>query len=446
MTLRSDVVALNRLIQRARRRRQLRHEVESRLAARPDLPTNHFQVVVYFADKLVNLYQIRQWYEPMRKLAERYPAAVVARSVGATSVLLDECPLPVFYGPTVGDIETFVASQPIKVAFYVNQNMRNFQMMRFPSMFHVFVSHGESDKIYMASNQAKAYDFCFVAGDAAVGRIGSRLLDFDAGKRLIRIGRPQVDVVGPGPRLPGDGRQVVLYAPTWEGDRPSMTYGSVRSHGLPLVDALVRSGRYRVIYRPHPRTGVFDPAAAAANTAIAARLRRANRLDPSAGHLVDESPDYGWQLRAADTCVCDISAVAFDWLATGKPLLLTEPTAPEAEVDKEGIAGQVRMLSAAEAPGCVGIIDGLGDAATRKLYAAITEHYFGDISPGASMARFIDACEHVMALRDKAAAPVPSIIDLTALDSPTVPSSAVPVARVDVMGDEDRDDLQGLDA
>ena len=99
--------------------------------------------------------------------------------------------------------------------------------------------------------------------------------------------------------------------------------------------------------------------------------------------------------------------MAFDWLATGKPLLLTEPAAPEAEIDRYGIAGQVRLLTVDEAPDCVRIIDELGDAATRELYAAITEHYFGDMSPGASMSRFTAACEYVMALRDKAAAPMP---------------------------------------
>ena len=446
MSLRSDVLALKRVIQRARKRRQLRHELQSTLVERPDLPTGHFQAIIYFADKSVNLYQLRQWYEPMRRLAEKYPVAVVSRSIGATNALLEECPLPVFYGPTIGDIENFVAGQPIKIAFYANQNMRNFQMMRFPSMFHVFISHGESDKIYMASNQAKAYDFCFVAGDAAVQRISSRLLDFDSEKRLIQIGRPQSDVVTPGPSRPDDGRRVVFYAPTWEGDRPSMTYGSVESHGLALVDALARSGRHRVIYRPHPRTGVFEPGAAEANQAIADRLRAANRSDPNARHIVDEAPDYGWQLQAADVCVCDISAVAFDWLATGKPLLLTEPAAPQAEIDRDGIAGQVAMLKAADAPSAVAVIDELGDEATRQVYATITRHYFGDMSPGASMRRFLAACEHVMDLRDKAAAPVPTIIDLTALERATVPESAVPVAHMTVVGDEDRDDLEGLDA
>ncbi len=449
MSVFSDLRALRRIVRRGLRRRRLRRDLEVALAARAELPTGEYRAVIYFTDKRVNLYQLRQWYEPMRRLAEKHPVVVISRSIATTAILLQECPLPVFYGPTIGDVESFVAGQPIKVAFYVNQNMRNFQMMRFPGMFHVFVSHGESDKIYMASNQVKAYDYCFVAGDAAVERIKDRLIDFDADRRLIRIGRPQVDVVAPGPQLPADGRQVVLYAPTWEGDRPSMTYGSVASHGVELVRALVGTGRHRVIYRPHPRTGVYDRAFAAAGEQIAGLLAEANRRDPGAGHVLDTESPFGWHLAAADVCVCDISAVAFDWLATGKPMLLTEPVAAEAEIDRSGIAGRVPMLRAAEAASVVPLLDPVAGPGRREQFREITRHYFGDTTPGASMRRFLEACEQVMKLRDDVAGPAPSVIDLAAREralGPMVPESLVPAAHVALTGDEDREDLEGLDA
>ena len=64
---------------------------------------------------------------------------------------------------------------------YVNQSYLNFHAMRYPDMLHVFLSHGESEKTtYMASNQAKAYDFMFVAGEAAVQRYRKSLVNFDA--------------------------------------------------------------------------------------------------------------------------------------------------------------------------------------------------------------------------------------------------------------------------
>ena len=123
-----------------------------------------FRCAVYFSDEPVNLYQIRQWYAPLQELAKTQPVVVISRMPETTSLLLDECPLPVLHGPRVTDIETFMAAHEIGLVLYVNQNVRNFQMLRFAEPAHVFVSHGESDKSYMASNQLKAYDRVFIAG------------------------------------------------------------------------------------------------------------------------------------------------------------------------------------------------------------------------------------------------------------------------------------------
>ncbi len=139
----------------------------------------------------------------------------------------------------VRDLETFIATQDIRVVLYVNQNTRNFQMFRYGRRWHVFINHGESDKMYMTTNQYKAYDFAFIAGAAARERLGRVLWDYDLDRRTIEIGRPQADhYSGALPYTPDD-RTVVLYAPTWEGDRPSAHYGSIRTHGEALVAALL---------------------------------------------------------------------------------------------------------------------------------------------------------------------------------------------------------------
>src|SRR5690606_37411066 len=157
----------------------------------------------------------------------------------------------------------------------------NFQMFRYGRRWHVFINHGESDKVYMTSNQYKAYDCALIAGQAAHDRLVDALWDYDVDRRTIRIGRPQADhFAGAVPYVPDD-RLVVLYAPTWEGDRASMSYGSVLSHGVTLVERLLATGRHRVIYRPHPRTGVMDGAYGAASRRIVAMLAAANAADPT---------------------------------------------------------------------------------------------------------------------------------------------------------------------
>jgi len=173
-------------------------------------------------------------------------------------------------------------------------------MFRYGRMWHVFINHGESDKMYMTTNQFKAYDFSFVAGDAARDRLAARLWGFDLDERTRSIGRPQADhFAGPLPYTPDD-RTVALYAPTWEGDRASAAYGSIATHGVALTRALLDSGTHRLIYRPHPRSGVADKEYRDANRTIIEAIERANSADPDARHIFDDGPQPGWQLAAAD--------------------------------------------------------------------------------------------------------------------------------------------------
>jgi hypothetical protein len=134
---------------------------------RGPLPTQHFRVGVYFADSDVNIYQMRQWYAPLRELSKTHPVVVLARNPAGAKLLMEESGLEVAFVQKVTEIEEFLETQPLDVVLYVNQNTRNFQMMRYGRRWHVFINHGESDKMYMVSNQYKSYDYAFIAGDAA---------------------------------------------------------------------------------------------------------------------------------------------------------------------------------------------------------------------------------------------------------------------------------------
>ena len=76
-------------------------------------------------------------------------------------------------------------------------------------------------------------------------------------------------------------------------------------------------------------------------------LREANRADPKAAHLANTDGPFGWQVDACDVCVTDVSAVAYDWLATGKPLLLTRPSEPRAELPGVGLVTEMELLDEA---------------------------------------------------------------------------------------------------
>ncbi len=390
---RLGVRAVRSLVQQ----RRARGTLQRKLALRARSPQGEYRVAVYFADSAVNMYQIRQWYRPLVELARTHPVVILSRHPSGANALLDESPLPVEYVRRVADLERVIAEQDIRVVLYVNQNTRNFQMMRYGRRWHVFVNHGESDKIYMTTNQFKAYDYSLIAGDAARARLGKVLWDYDLDRRAIPIGRPQADhYSGELPYAPDD-RTVVLYAPTWEVDRAAAAYGSIASHGVPLVRDLIATGRHRVVYRPHPRSGVVDPGYARANREIAAMLERANALDPSAQHVVDRSRELAWQLSAADLAIVDISAMVYDRLAAGRPLMVTRPVRPEAQIDTDGYLSDCEWLTAEDARDIVTRLDALQhDAAADRRLAAWVRHYFGDTSPGAATARFHGAIDHLM--------------------------------------------------
>ncbi len=393
----SDAKKALALVRKAVRNRSAVIDVRRALAQRPPHPAFHYRVAVYFADGAVNMYQMRQWYRPLAELSKTWPVVVLSRaSTGARAMLAEDAP-PVAFVPTVRDLERFLAQQDIRVVLYVNQNTRNFQMFRYGRRWHVFINHGESDKMYMTTNQYKAYDYALVAGDAARDRLSRVLWDYDVDHRTIAIGRPQADhYSGTLPYTP-DERTVVLYAPTWEGDRPSAHYGSVRTHGEALVRALLGTGRHRVIYRPHPRSGVVDAEYGEANRRIIAAIAAANVADPGAHHVFDDGPQLGWQLSAADVAVVDISAMVYDRLAADKPLMITRPVDPAAAIDTHGYLSACEWLDASAAGSIVGQAERLlsdPDAVARlEQWVA---HYFGDASPGAATERFHGAVRQLM--------------------------------------------------
>ncbi|TDN46337.1 CDP-glycerol:poly(glycerophosphate) glycerophosphotransferase [Curtobacterium flaccumfaciens] len=404
MPIISDARTAVRLAERLFRSRRSRRDLARKLPSAPVPAPGTIEIAVYFADGPVNMYQVRQWYAPLAELAATHPVAIVSRSPGTMLKLLEESPVPAVYARQVVDLERFVDEQAPKVVLYVNQNARNFQMMRYGRMWHVFVNHGESDKMYMTTNQFKAYDYALIAGDAARDRLADALWDYDLDTRALAIGRPQADHFAGAVPYPSDDRTVVLYAPTWEGDRPAAAYGSIASHGTTIADRVLASPQHRLVYRPHPRSGVRDAAYKAAHERIVAAIARANAADPSAHHVYDDGPELGWQLADADVAITDISAMIYDRLAVGKPLVVTRPVAREADVDERGYLGDANWLRASDASDVVARVDAAAnDAAELAKLQHWVRRYFGDTTPGAATARFHDAVELLLRRWDEVA-------------------------------------------
>lgn len=361
------------------------------LAAAEPIPDDG--VAVFFGVGPENNYQFDQWSRPLQSVSKRRPVFCIVDRPDTGRYLRRTCGLPVALARGSGELEVLIERHRVRAVLYVNQVEPNFRVMRFADPVHIQLGHGESDKGGSVSNQHKAYDYTFVAGEAGRLRLAEALYDFDAQTRVKLVGRPQLDYDYPGaPAWPPDGRIRVLYAPTWEGDRPSSRYSSVLTHGAAIVASLRADPRVRIIYRPHPRTGKVLAGHGEADRAIRAQLAADGDR-----HLVDTG-SYGWQWSFADRCVTDISAVAYDWLATTKPLLITEP-AQEVYRPPSRLLETLPLLPADRAGEAARLL--LDTPAAPEL-AALAAHYFGDTRDGASTRRFEDALNQVIAERERA--------------------------------------------
>ena len=370
-------------------------KVRQQLSARNPTTPPRYEAVLYFADDPSSAYQIRQWFGPMLKLSEQHPVAVLVHKATTANVIMEDCPLPVYLTSGITEVEQFVSTHGVRVIFYVNNNQANFTVLRLTDPVHIHLSHGESDKISMASNQLKAYDFAFIAGEASRQRILANVPRLDPDK-LVEIGRPQLDDAIERPHNNDGGRITVLYAPTWEGDRDAMAYGSAVSHGPALVRALLADPRYRLIFRPHPRTGVRLRAHGESVKLIDSLIASAVKESPGAGHYRDHDPDFNGAMAQADICICDISAMAMDWLPRGKPLLIAIPTEPGAAVDPKGITSVVPVLKAADAERTPSVLDDLRSRPLSAEQLDLIRHHFGETDPGASTERFLAAVDRAM--------------------------------------------------
>lgn len=305
-------------------------------------------VVFYFGDSYDrgSGYQLSQWLQPLERLQKRHSVRIFLGDAGFKQVIPPSSSLPVdVYGDARALAKLFATHQPA-VVLYPNQYYRNHKALSFSRAIHVFVSHGESDKQYMSERGLTVFDVLFLAGEVAKGRVARDIPAFPE-ERIRLIGRPQLlDTVEQPENIPTTNRpRTVLYAPTWEGGKPHNRYGSVVSHGEAMVTEILADPNLRLIYRPHPFTGRIVPEWGAVNRRIIRAVRSANKAHPGAGHFFDES-QFGWQLDFADVMIADVSAVTYDWLATGKPLILTRPAEKEAVVAREGFLAELDLLDA----------------------------------------------------------------------------------------------------
>lgn len=338
-------------------------------------------VAVYFADAPSGLYQLQRWYKPLEALNAVHPTSIITSDPVTYEAVRVQTSVPVSFADGAAQLGRVIEGGGVQVVLYPNHNALNFRVLRFAVPVHAFIGHGQSAKESSVSRQLKAYDFAYVASLDAIEQLRG-IRGYDAEKSAVVIGSPWLGFPGAPPSSwRADDRTVVLYAPTWEGDRPSMDYSSVEAMGERIVDAVLASPNLRLIYRPHPWLGRVRPASTAADARIRRAITAAGR-----GDIVDTG-EYGWALAAAGLCITDVSSVAFDARELGTALVVTAPTSTTIPpVSPAAYAGAVRL----EETDVAGI--------RSAIESALANQPARTSKPADSMARFIAAIDTALSI------------------------------------------------
>ncbi|HHF5975265.1 TPA: CDP-glycerol glycerophosphotransferase [Haemophilus influenzae] len=149
------------------------------------------------------------------------------------------------------------------VIFYPFNAQSNCRAVANRKLTHIFITHGESNKITSVKPITRIYDHVITAGKAGVDRFLSHKIfsqyDVDTG-RIIPMGDTFIGKTGLD--CTGKGTPVIFYAPTWEGGIEQENYSSL-AHINQVVATILQLSEYyqvkHVAIRPHPNTGHRRP-------------------------------------------------------------------------------------------------------------------------------------------------------------------------------------------
>ncbi|MFD9331260.1 hypothetical protein [Streptomyces sp. NPDC060065] len=228
------------------------------------------ETALYFSGSKDSAYQVNMWLETMEELDTR-PLIILRER--AILELMAPTTVPVICVPGGVHLMNMDLST-VRVALYAANVGKNIHLLRVPTMKHVFIGHGDSDKLASVNPFSKAYDEVWTAGRAgrdryAIADVGVRDED------IVEVGRPQLAPIQTWQGV-REGIPTVLYAPTWEGWDGNPGNTSLVLAGETIVKKLVKADPpVRVLYKPHPFTGTVSAEAAAAHRRITALVEKA---------------------------------------------------------------------------------------------------------------------------------------------------------------------------
>jgi CDP-Glycerol:Poly(glycerophosphate) glycerophosphotransferase len=280
------------------------------------------EFAVYYAARSGARYQLGMWLPYFERLNRRFIVITCHPSTVPEIAELTSAPVVIPKLRSAHGRLWHLVVDSLKAAFYVQNHQANADMMRFDRLTHIWLNHGDSDKAANYSARHAAFDKVFVSGQQGVERYAAHGVRIRPEQFSI-VGRPQIErILTRDEPLPPGAPRTVLYAPTWHGGKPNTNYSSLFL-GPKIVEALLSRG-VTVIFRPHPHT-YRDPQ----QTGIAHDIHRklnADRKATGRQHVYGHATEVDWDIpdcfNHCDALITDVSSVASDFLASGKPLAM----------------------------------------------------------------------------------------------------------------------------
>lgn len=144
---------------------------------------------------------------------------------------------------------------------YTHNSMHNFAVIN-KNLYstHIWIGHGDSEKIAYYKKMIRIYDYIFVVGDLSIERFITHKI-FREGERykFIRIGKSALCSVLP--TTVKDGEKAILFAPTWEGAMVEENYSTLHlpKENAEFIEIIAKQLKIdTIIIKLHPNTGIRD--------------------------------------------------------------------------------------------------------------------------------------------------------------------------------------------
>lgn len=145
------------------------------------------------------------------------------------------------------------------IIFYPFNAQSNVRAVANRKLKHVFITHGESNKVASVKPIIRIYDYVITAGQAGIDRFlshGIFTLDDVKNGRIIQMGNTFIGKTGLSRTSKGE--PCLFYAPTWEGGIEQENYSSLSNIELVITTLKGLAIQYQttqIVIRPHPNTG-----------------------------------------------------------------------------------------------------------------------------------------------------------------------------------------------